>query len=70
MPGILLDGPDRGGQLRLNLAEIGRQLPDRPGEDVEVVVAVEFQLREQLGDRRERVPLEATGATRRRAAGP
>ena len=55
VPGVLVDAPDGGGELGLDLAEVGGQLTDGPRQDVEVVVAVELERREQLGHRREAV---------------
>ena len=51
---VLADAADEPRQLGLDLRDVGRDLVHAPGEDVEVVVAVELELgeerRRRLGD--------------------
>ena len=51
---ILPHGAAQAGDLRLHLGDVGGDLGHAPGEQREVVVAVELQLGEQLGDRARR----------------
>ena len=48
---VLPDAPDEPCQLGLDLRHVGRDLVHAPGEDVEVVVAIELELGEELGHR-------------------
>ena len=50
--GILADDPHQPGQLVLDLREVARDLAHPTREEVEVVVAVELELVEELSDRR------------------
>ena len=48
---VLTDGAPQQGQLGVHLGDVGRDLGDAAGEEREVVVPVELQLREHLRDR-------------------
>ena len=46
--GIFADAPDDARELGLDLRDVGRDLVDAAGEDIEVVVAVELELGEDV----------------------
>src|SRR5882724_122728 len=50
--GVLTDDPHQAGQLVLDLREVARDLAHAAGEKVEVVVAVELELVEEISQRR------------------
>jgi len=52
---VLADAPDEPSELGLDLGDVGRDLVDAPREDVEVIVAVELELGEDV-----RLPLRGS----------